>query len=64
MDLPKEIVDAVVAKAKEMEFGNITLSISGVGNEKVVDLITETRERFKINNADAEKKLYSALKRG
>ena len=51
MDLPKEVVDRVMEKAKEIEFGNITLTISGVGNEKVIDVITETRERFKINKS-------------
>jgi len=51
MDLPKEVVDRVMEKAKEIEFGNITLTISGLGNEKVIDVITETRERFKINKS-------------
>jgi hypothetical protein len=47
MDLTKEIIDEVVLAAREVEYGSITISISGQQNGKIVDIITETRQRYR-----------------
>jgi len=47
MELTKEIIDEVVLAATEIEYGSITISISGRQNGKVVDIITEKRERYR-----------------
>ena len=47
MELTKEIIDEVVLAANEIEYGSITISISGQPSGKVVDIITEKRERYR-----------------
>jgi len=47
MELTKEIIDEVVLAAHELEFGSITISISGKPGSKVLDIVTEKRERYR-----------------
>jgi len=47
MDLTKEIIDEVVLAAQEIDYGKITISISGQENSKIVDIVTEKRERYR-----------------
>jgi len=47
VDLTKELVDEIVLAAQEVEYGNITIAISGQEGKKVVDIITEKRERYR-----------------
>jgi len=47
MDLTKEIIDEVVLAAHEIDYGKITISISGHENSKIVDIVTEKRERYR-----------------
>ena len=49
MDFTKELVDEVVLAAQDIDYGKITISISGQENAKVVDIITEKRERYREN---------------
>jgi len=49
MDLTKEIIDEVVLAAQEIDYGKITISISGQENSKIVDIVTEKRERYREN---------------
>jgi hypothetical protein len=54
MDLTKELLDEVVLAAKGIEYGDITLSISGQPNNKIVDIITKKRDRFRENCQSAD----------
>ena len=47
MELTKEIIDEVVLAAHEIEYGSITIAISGQASGKVVDIIAEKRERYR-----------------
>ena len=47
MELTKEIIDEVVLAAQEVEFGSVSISISGSPNRKLVDIVTEKRVRFR-----------------
>ena len=47
MELTKEIIDEVVLAANGIDYGSITISISGQQSGKVVDIITEKRERYR-----------------
>lgn len=47
MDLTPELVNEVINAAKEIDYGTVMISISGKPDNKVVDIITEKRRRFK-----------------
>jgi hypothetical protein len=47
MELTKDIIDEVVLAAHSIEYGSITISITGKPSGKVVDIITEKRERYR-----------------
>jgi len=58
MELTNELMEEIVSAARDIEFGNITISISGQPNKKTVDIITEKRERFRESCADTEGSRY------
>lgn len=47
MELTKELVDEIVLAARDVDYGKITISISGNQAGKVVDIITEKRDRYR-----------------
>jgi len=47
MELTKEIIDEVVLAFQDLEYGSVTISVSGQASGKVVDIITERRERYR-----------------
>ena len=47
MKLTKELIDEIVKAADEVEYGNVIIAISGQSPKKVVDIITEKRERYR-----------------
>jgi hypothetical protein len=49
MDLTKELIDEIVLAAREVDYGRVTIAISGTQNGKIVDITTEKRERFREN---------------
>ena len=49
MELTKELIDEVVLAAQDIDYGKITISITGQENSKMVDIITEKKERYRIN---------------
>jgi len=50
MELTEELMEEIALAAKEIEFGSVIVSISGQPNDKVVDITTEKRERFRKNS--------------
>ena len=48
MELTKEIIDEVVLAARDIDYGSITISIARQPSRggRVVDIITEKRERY------------------
>lgn len=47
MDLTKELIDEIVLAAQGIDYGKITISITGQQSGKVVDIITEKRDRYR-----------------
>jgi hypothetical protein len=46
MDLTKEHIDEIIKEAKDVDFGSVSILISGPETKKIVDIVTEKRKRF------------------
>jgi hypothetical protein len=53
MDLTKEIIDEIANAFKELEFGEVIISISGQPDDKTIDITTKKRVRFRKNKASS-----------
>ena len=49
MKLTKEIIEEVVLAAQDIDYGSVTIVISGQPQKKIVDIVTEKRERYREN---------------
>ena len=49
MELTPELIDEIVLAAKEVDYGSVIISISGKPDNKIVDISTDKRRRFKKN---------------
>jgi len=47
MELTKDIIDEVVLAARDVDYGEVTISISGSEKGKIVDIITKKRDRYR-----------------
>ena len=47
MELTKDLIDEIVLAARDVNYGSITISISGESPKKVVDIVTEKRDRYR-----------------
>jgi hypothetical protein len=47
MELTKELIDEIVLAAQDIDYGKITIAITGQQSGKVVDIITEKRDRYR-----------------